>query len=89
MKIKSEYKVREMAGEHVVIMQGRYGADMTRVISLNNTSLLLWNSLCDKDFTLEDVVELLTSNYEVEAEVAERDGAAWLERMRECGLITE
>lgn len=89
MKIKSEYKVREMAGEHVVIMQGRFGADMTRVISLNNTSLLLWNSLCDKEFELEDVVALLTSNYEVDEAVARRDAAAWLERMRECGLVTE
>lgn len=24
MRIKEEYKVREMAGEHIVVMQGRY-----------------------------------------------------------------
>ena len=41
MKIRDEYKVREIAGEHVVIMQGRYGADMTKVISLNESSLFL------------------------------------------------
>ena len=35
MKIREEYKVREMAGEHVVIMQGRLGVDMTKIISLN------------------------------------------------------
>lgn len=28
MRIKEEYKVREMAGEHIVVMQGRYGVDM-------------------------------------------------------------
>ena len=27
MRIKEEYKVREMAGEHIVVMQGRYGVD--------------------------------------------------------------
>ena len=43
MKIRDQYKVREIAGEHVVIMQGRYGADMTRVISLNESALFLWN----------------------------------------------
>ena len=32
MKIREEYKVREMAGEHVVIMQGRLGVDMTKII---------------------------------------------------------
>ena len=38
MKIREEYKVREMAGEHVVIMQGRLGVDMTKIISLNAVS---------------------------------------------------
>lgn len=28
MRIKEEYKVREMAGEHIVVMQGRYGVDI-------------------------------------------------------------
>lgn len=41
MRIKEEYKVREMAGEHIVVMQGRYGVDMTKVIALNETSLWL------------------------------------------------
>ena len=44
MKIREEYKVREMAGEHVVIMQGRQGVDMTKIISLNESALYLWNA---------------------------------------------
>ena len=43
MKFKEGYKVRSMAGENVVIMQGTAGSDMTRIISLNDSSLLLWN----------------------------------------------
>ena len=31
MKISEKFKVREMAGEHVIIMPGRVGADMTRI----------------------------------------------------------
>ena len=35
MKIREEFKVREMAGEHVIVMPGRGGAaDMTRIVSL-------------------------------------------------------
>lgn len=41
MRIKEEYKVREMAGEHIVVMQGRYGVDMTKVIALNETYALV------------------------------------------------
>ena len=64
MKFKEGYKVRSMAGENVVIMQGKAGSDMTRIISLNDSSLLLWNELQGKEFEATDVAEILISNYD-------------------------
>ena len=87
MKIKQGCKVREIAGENVVVMQGQSGTDFTRIITLNDSALLLWQSLEKKDFTNEDVASVLTDNYEVDAATAARDAAAWVERMTECGLI--
>lgn len=37
MKIKQSCKVRQVAGENIILMQGRSGGDMTRVVSLNST----------------------------------------------------
>ena len=54
MKISEKFKVREMAGEHVIIMPGRVGADMTRILALNDSSLYLWEALGGKDFTTGD-----------------------------------
>lgn len=62
MRIKEEYKVREMAGEHIVVMQGRYGVDMTKVIALNETSLWLWNRLQGREFGTDDVRDLLSAS---------------------------
>ena len=45
MKIKENYKVREIAGENLIVEQGKSQSDMTKVISLNNTALLLWKML--------------------------------------------
>lgn len=87
MRIKQEYKVREIAGESVVIMQGKQGADLTQIITLNDSALMLWNALQGKDFEAGDAAEVLMQNYEVEAEVALRDATAWVERLSECGLI--
>lgn len=87
MKIRQGYKVREIAGENVVIMQGKVGADMTRIITFNESALLLWNELQGRDFGVEDAVRLLTENYEVEAAVAERDARAWIDRLAECNLV--
>ena len=87
MKFKEGYKVRSMAGENVVIMQGTAGSDMTRIISLNDSSLLLWNELQGKEFEVADVVEILVDAYEIDTEVAERDAKAWVRKLAECGLI--
>lgn len=86
MKIKKEYKVREMAGEHVVIVQGRYGADMTKLISFNATSLYLWNELQGREFDADTVVSLLTARYNVDEPTARRDAEAWIARLEECKL---
>ena len=87
MKIKDGYKVRNIAGDNVVIMQGKAGADMTRIIAFNDSALLLWNELSGREFELEDAVRVLTDNYDVAADVAERDARAWVGRLEECHLL--
>ena len=65
MKIREEFKVREMAGEHVIVMPGRGGAaDMTRIVSLNPSSMYLWEKLRGREFTAADAALLLTERYE-------------------------
>ncbi len=87
MKFKEGYKVREIAGEHVVIMQGRFGSDMTRVIALNDSSLLLWNELQGKEFDAALAARILVENYEVDEATALRDAEAWVEKLVECKLV--
>lgn len=87
MKFKEGYKVRSMAGENVVIMQGTAGSDMTRIISLNDSSLLLWNELQGKEFEVADVAQILVETYEINSETAERDAKAWVDKLAECALI--
>lgn len=87
MRIKQGYKVREIAGENVVVMPRVNGVDFTRIISLNESALVLWQSLEGSDFSTEDVAEVLTSNFEVDAATAQRDAALWVERMQECDLV--
>lgn len=86
MKLKQEYKVRSMAGENVVIMQGNAGSDMTRIISLNDSSLLLWNELQGREFEIADVASLLVKEYDIDTTTAEADAKAWVEKLKECGL---
>lgn len=87
MRIKQGYKVREIAGENVVVMPRVNGVDFTRIISLNDSALVLWQALEGSDFTVEDVTKVLTSNFEVDVTTAQRDAAQWVKRMQECELV--
>lgn len=87
MKIKSQYKVREMAGENVVIMQGKGTSDLTRIISLNESAFYLWGEVEGKEFDTKMVAELLSEQYGIDMDIAERDAQRWIDRLEECGLI--
>lgn len=87
MRINQNCKLREIAGENVVIMQGRNGADLTQIITLNESALILWQALSGSDFEVEDAQRVLTENFEVDDATALRDAQQWVERMRECKLI--
>lgn len=86
MKIKEQYKVREMAGEHVIIMQGKHGSDLTKIISLNQSALYLWNELQGKEFDTEVVADMLVERYGIDKGVATTDAERWIERLRECNI---
>ena len=87
MKIKSMYKIRQVAGENLVVGQGRLNADMTKVISLNDTAVLLWKELTGKDFSCEDAAEVLVANFGIEKELAMADAAKWIEQMKGCDIL--
>lgn len=87
MQIKSIYKVRNIAGENLIIEQGKLHSDMTKVISLNPTALLLWNELHEKEFTLQDAAAVLTSHFGIPQERAESDAQRWIDSLSSCGII--
>lgn len=89
MKLKTDYKIRKIAGESVIVRMGTQNVKMTTIISLNSTSEWLWEQLQDEEFDIEKVADLLTAEYEVEREVALVDAAKWVEMLRKAELVNE
>ncbi len=88
MKIRSEYRLRELAGEPVVVVPGNGGsADLTRLVSLNESARYLWERFEGREFSAEELAEALVEHYEVDAERARRDARSWIERLTECGIV--
>lgn len=89
MKINPNIKIRNVAGENIVMRVGRNGTDMTTVIAFNESSMTLCNKLADKDFTIDDAVQVLTEAYEVDEATARRDAEEWLRQMRDNGMLCD
>ena len=87
MKINPDYKIREVAGETIVVNQGKADVDMTRIIALNTSARLLYESLAGKDFTLEDAANILSETYGIPSEVALNDAQVWVDALQKCGII--
>lgn len=87
MKINSNYKLRSIAGETIVVNQGTTGTDMTRIISLNASAKLLYEQLLGKEFTLEDAAKVLVNTYGISIDQALEDAEKWADALRKCGVI--
>lgn len=89
MKINPKYKIREIAGETLVINQGIANVNMTRIISLNKSAKLLYETLSGEDFCVEDAAQVLVERYGIEMERALADAARWVDLLKECGVLED
>ena len=89
MKLKTDYKIRKIAGESVIVRMGTQNVKMTTIISLNSTSEWLWEQLQGEEFDIEKIADLLTAEYEVERDVALTDASKWVEMLRKAELVNE
>jgi hypothetical protein len=87
MKIKSDYRLREIAGETIIVNQGTASINMTKIISLNATARMLYETLAEKEFSLEDAAQVLVSTYGISNERALKDAATWINDLKNCGVI--
>ncbi len=89
MKLNSNYILRDIAGEKIVVKQGTHGVDMTRIISLNSTATVLWEEFTNKEFTAEDTAKFLVSTYGITMETASKDAQVWIDKLVDCGAIIQ
>ena len=87
MKINSNFKLREIAGETIVVNQGTANVNMTRIIALNASARLLYQTLSEQDFFIEDAARVLRETYGVNEEQALKDAETWVDALKNCGVI--
>lgn len=87
MKLLEGLTLRKLGREYIVTGDGPSRIDFSKVVSMNGTAAYLFEELAGRDFTLEDMVTLLTGRYEVSEQTAREDAARLVENWAGAGLL--
>ncbi len=87
MKAKKGFNLRNVCGENIIVAEGEENIDFSNIISMNESSAYLWKNIQGKEFSHEDLVKLLTDEYEVDEDTALKDVKALTDLWVEAGII--
>lgn len=88
MKLNQSLRLRRIGSRFVIVRIAEGEANMTDVISLNETAAALWEKFSGREFTEAEMVEWLCGEYEVEPSVAASDVHNLLARWKEYGMLS-
>ena len=77
---------RKIGTQFVIVAVGEATKRFNGMISVNGTGSFIWDCL-EKEITMEELTAALTDQYDVTADVAQRDAADFIETLKGVGAI--
>ncbi len=87
MQVKSGFKLNEVCGQTFLVPMGESNIDFSKLIALNESSLLLWKRMSEGEFTTDDLVKTLLDEYEVDEATARKDVETIVEQFKSEGVV--
>ena len=89
MKIIDGFRLRPLGKEFIVVGEGPSQVDFNKMISLNESAAFLWKAVLEKDFTVQDLANLLVERYGIDMELALKDSDAIAQKWIEAGIVSK
>lgn len=86
MKVREGYALRSVLDEKIVLPEGEKMVDFSGAIVLSDSAAFIWEHL-RQDVGREELLDLVTAEFDVEREKAGHDLDALLERLDEYGVL--
>ena len=86
MHIASNFLLKELDGQYLMIPVGKIDADFNELITVNEIGMFLWEEL-QEERTEEELVQRILEEYEVEEDVAREDVRDFIELLQEGGAL--
>ena len=81
MKISSNYVIREIAGDYIIVPIGQAVFDFQGLITVNEIGAFIWKLLQENDLTLNEIETAIKDEYEVESSIVKKDVIVFLNQL--------
>ncbi|WP_216696816.1 PqqD family protein [Anaerostipes faecalis] len=88
MKRNSDFMLRNIAGEVVLVPTGQATQQFNGLITLNEVAAFIWKNL-DEAGTREQLVKMILDEFEVDQKTAEADVDGFINALKEHDMIVE
>lgn len=90
MKLRADYKIRELGGTYIVVKDRPGGStNMTNILSFNEPAAWLWKQAFGREWDEAWLVEQLCGEYDIEPDYAASEVARIVADWRKYGLVEE
>lgn len=86
MRIKKGFILRDICGEKIVSGEGLENINFNKLISLNSTAAFLFAKVEGKEFSAEEMADMLVEEYGIGKELALKDSANLCNAWAEAGI---
>ena len=88
MKRNTDFMLRDIAGEVVLVPTGAATQNFNGLITLNEVAAFIWKNL-DEAQTQQKLTEMILEEFEIDKEMAMRDVEGFLNALCEQGMVID
>ena len=86
MKLNSNYVIKNLADETILVYQDEQNVDFTKIINLNEVAVVIINKI-EEGLNVEQIGEFIASEYDVDVETATNDAKAFINQLVDSGIV--
>ena len=89
MRIKEGFVLRKLKDKYIVVGEGLAQVNFNHIITLNESAAYLWEQVGNRDFSVQELADLLVARYQIAPEIALKDAGSWAEKLLEKDVMTK
>lgn len=89
MKTLEGFRLRPLGREFIIVAENVAQVNFNKMVSLNQSAAYLWQSIEGKEFSVQDLADLLLEKYDIDAQTAYADSESIAAKWIEAGIVAE